>query len=605
MPGVNDHQEDPLVESDDDDDSLRTRLATKGRFSNIKGFRMIVLAMTVFSIAILVSLVITILVGKSPKKDQYAVSSDSATCARVGNDIMKKGGSAVDSAVAILFCLGVVHPHSSGIGGGGFMLVRNGSNTTVFNFRETAPSQARFDMYDGNEILMELGGLAVAVPGEVKGMEHAHRLYGTLKWPDVVQPAINLARHGFPFESSVKRALESMLQVTNGSAEGRAMFKPFRDMLMPDGVVPAVGTNLTRHSLADTLEEIALHGSAALYTGHIAETIVDAVKKARGIMVLDDLKQYNVSVDSPTVTNLTKGWTMYSAPPPASGIIASFIASILTGYGGLSDDALSYHRMVEAFKFAYAQRSYLADPHFNYSSGVKDLIERKLANRTFADEVRRMITDSHTHNVSYYGGEYDVRASSGTTHVSVVRADSAVSVTSTINTYFGALIMTDSGIVLNNEMDDFAAPNVTSFYGLPPAEPNFVEPYKRPLSSQTPTIVCDEKGDVRLVLGASGGTHITTSVFQVFAKVHWQGKSVYDTVLQPRLHDQLIPPYVMAETAMDPAIIAGLQARKHVVNATYRALAVVQAVERTSNGTLRAQADVVRKGGASFVGNVP
>ena len=597
-----------LVDEDDESPSsyspgavpdIRTR--RKGPCASVSRFGMITLGMTVFAAAVIVSLIINILV--TPSKEEYAISADSSTCAAVGRDVFLDKGSAVDAAIATLLCLGVVHPHSSGIGGGGFMVIHTPLNSTVYNFRESAPGASTTDMYGGDAERMEVGGLAIGVPGELKGLRKAWESYGSLPWKRLVMPAVKLARSGFPLEKSVVHALHVVYNETNETAEGSALFKPFRDVFMPNGSIPAEGTIITRPNLANALELIANNGSDKFYYGEIGKGIIEAVTSHGGIMTLEDLEQYSVKEERPVHVDLNHGWKLYGAPPPASGALIAFMSNILAGYNGLDDSVLSYHRMVEAFKFAYAQRSYLGDPHFNYSEGVDDLVTSKLLNASYSDWVRRQITDNTTHNVSYYGGEYQSPMNSGTTHVSVVRGSTSVAVTSTINTYFGALVMTKDGIILNNEMDDFSAPNITNFFGLPPSKPNFVEPNKRPQSSQSPTIVVDDKGTVRCVLGASGGTKITTNVYQVYANIHLKKQTVYNAVKNPRLHHQLLPDYVQAERELSGTIVQGLQKLHHMVKKT-GPLAVVQAIERTENGTLRAQADVNRKGGASYCGTI-
>ena len=573
------------------------------------GFAAIVSAMAVFAAVVTVALVINIIVHNKQKSSSswrghnvsVAVSSDSPTCTKLAIDLLKQNGSAVDAAVGALLCLGVVHPQSSGIGGGGFMVIKNSTHHEVIDAREVAPSAANKDMFERNSTLMLHSGLAVAVPGELKGLELAHRRHGNLAWKDVVMPASKLASGGFPAEEALVHALTS--------EKDRIMATPSMAVLaknlLKDGKVPAVDQTLTRPELADTLEVIANSGSAdGFYSGKIAQSIVDAVQSFGGIITMADLQSYQPKKRNATQVKLSmagvEGWTILSAPTPASGAVLSLIANIMDGYTNLDDSVLSYHRMIESFKFAYGQRSWLGDPGFNYSVNASQITARML-DRQFANELRGKISDAHTFNVSYYGGHFDVRKTPGTTHLSVLRGNDAVAVTSTVNTYFGAGAVTSTGIVLNNEMNDFSAPGITNAFGLPPSPANFVEPGKKPLSSQSPTIVLDNNGTVRAVLGASGGTKITTTTYQVLANMLMKGKNVVDAIAQYRLHHQLEPDFVFAETTVPASLKTGLEGKQHIVNSTYTALAVCQAIHRAADGTVTAHADVGRKGGLGEV----
>lgn len=511
-----------------------------------------------------------------------AVATDNKICSGIGRDMLMENGTSVDAAIAALLCLGVMNAHSTGIGGGGFMMVYEAKKKqgSVIDFRETAPQKAHKDMFQGDATKGIRGGLAVAVPGELRGMQLAHEKYGRLQWRELFQPAIKLCNEGFEVTESLGIAIDKWKDdVLNNTC--------LRDIYTKHGQILKKGDKIYNKALGKTLKTIADHGNAdPFYRGKLAKTFVKEVKKHGGIMTLADMRGY-AAIERDPVVSRVGDFTMLNTPPPASGPVLAYILNILKGYNmtakDMKDDpALVYHRFVEAFNFAYAKRTLLADP--DIEPGIQKVID-DLMNDTIAEKTRRKISDKKTHDPSYYGGKYSVPITTGTTHLVVVGpGGDATAVTSTVNGYLGAKFRScKMGIIYNNEMDDFSTPGLANEFGLPPSAANYIKPHKRPLSSSAPVIVLDKHMNVRLVAGGSGGSIITTAVSQVIMNNLWFGMSPKDSIQQPRIHSQLIPHNIFAETRMSKAIVASLQARGHNVTVTDGSHAVVQGIARVDN----------------------
>ncbi|KAH3886704.1 glutathione hydrolase 1 proenzyme-like [Dreissena polymorpha] len=533
-----------------------------------RGLRIIIICAFVFSLVITVALILSIYLGPPQIGANAAISSDVRECSDIGLQMLNKGGNAVDAAVAAMFCLGVVNAESSGLGGGGFMLVHDHKveKSEVFDFRETAPSQARPEMYKGSPLKQKLGALAVAVPGELKGMEAAHQKYGKLPWKTVVSPAANLARNGFHMTGHTEFVLNS--PKLNLEAFMQSKIAPF---YIIDGKPKKTGDLIVRKELAETLDKIATEGSAVFYSGGIADSIVKELVNAGspGIVTKDDLANYEVQMRS-VVKTTYKDYTVESVPAPGSGPVVLSIMNFMEGYLDLMSDAQSYHLLLEAFKFGYAQRGLLGDPKFNTQA-----IENATTVMISKEEAARLrnITTNQTRDASFYSSSVHQTPDAGTSHLSVIdTAELMVSVTSTINDWFGSMVLTDTGILLNNQMADFGLPGTV----------NEIRGGKRPQSSMSPTVVY-ETGHLcglRMACGAANGTRIITGIAEVLFNNLTLNYYLEKSVSSPRMHSDLYPnaSLVEVEDGFPGEVLTGLKAMGHAVQGVPRELSAVNVV---------------------------
>ncbi|KAI0837018.1 gamma-glutamyltranspeptidase [Hypoxylon sp. FL0890] len=516
-----------------------------------------------------------------------AVASENAICSKIGTSLLEAGGNAADALVGTVFCVGVTGMYHSGIGGGGFMLVRGSDGKYEFiDFRETAPAAAFQDMYNNNTDLSLYGGLASGVPGELRGLEYLHRNYGKLSWASVMAPAIMLAREGFEVTEDLVKYMNSVTPNNNFLTDDPAWAIDFA----PKGYLVRRGDTLTRKRYADTLEVIAREGPDAFYTGAIAKATIAAVQKANGTMTLDDLRNYTVAIRRPAEIEY-RGYKLRSVSAPASGAVALSTLKIVDGYDDFGNPAainLTTHRLDEAMKFAYGQRAKLGDPFF--VEGLDEYQDSMLTDET-ATEIRSKISDFSTHNVSYYDADgLESLETPGTSHV--VTADKtglAVSLTTTINLLFGSqVIVPETGVIMNNEMNDFSVPGSSNAFGYIPSPENFIRPGKRPLSSISGTIVETADGKLYFVIGSAGGSRIITATVQNIHHVIDQNFTTSEALAAPRLHDQLIPAQVSFEYAYDNSTVAYMKSLGCNVTWTAPGQSTAQGLRLLPNGTFEA-----------------
>ncbi|GLA89218.1 hypothetical protein AtubIFM56815_003690 [Aspergillus tubingensis] len=517
-----------------------------------------------------------------------AVASESAICSRHGTDIINMGGNAADAMVATMLCVGTVGMYHSGIGGGGFMLVKTPEGSfEAIDFRETAPAAAFQDMFENNTKASVSGGLASAVPGELRGLGYLHNKYGSLPWSTVVQPAIQTAREGW----SVGHDLVRYMKAAVGDDEDFLSQDPTWALdFAPNGTRLGLGDTITRKRYAATLETIANEGPDAFYSGSIAKTMIDAVQKANGTMTLEDLANYTVAIRNISEIDY-RGYRITSTPAPSSGIVALNVLKVLGTYDNLfSPDTLnlSTHRLDEAIRFGYGLRTNLGDPFF--LDGMDTYQEMMLAESTI-EEIRKNISDQHTQAVSAYNPQgYESLETPGTSHIAAIdHSGLAISAITTINLLFGSKVMVpETGIIMNNEMDDFSIPNSSNSFGYIPSEANFIRPGKRPLSSCTPAIVTHPNGTVFFVAGSAGGSRIITATIQNIIHAVDEGLSAAEALAQPRLHDQLVPNRVTFEYDYDNETVSFMEARGHNVTWVGPGESTAQAIRVLPNGTFDA-----------------
>lgn len=496
------------------------------------------------------------------------VSSVSEIASRVGVDVMKRGGNAVDAAVAVGLALAVVWPSAGNIGGGGFMVIRMADGrTTAIDYREMAPAAAHRNVYldEKGEYIKEssqYGHRAAGVPGTVAGMALALEKYGRLKWATVIEPARRLAAEGFPVWYQLERSLK-------GSSTQLSRYPETKRIFLRDGKPYETGETFRQPELAAVLTRLKSFGPREFYSGRTARLIEAAMKRAAGNgapwMTVEDLKNYRAVERTPLRGNY-RGYEVITMPPPSSGGIAMLaMLNILERYdlkGMGAGSAAALHLQVEAMRRAFADRAeFLGDPDF-VKVPVAGLTSRGYADRQAAtiDPLRATPSSAIGH------GDPVPYESEETTHFTVVDGDgNVVSNTYTLNDGYGNKITVEgAGFLLNNEMDDFAPkPGSTNFYGLIQGEANAVAARKRPLSSMTPTIVLRD-GQLQFAVGSPGGPTIINTVTQIILNIIDFGMNIQQAIDWPRLHHQWMPDEIRYEPlGVNPDTLRRLQEMGH------------------------------------------
>ncbi len=534
------------------------------------------------------------------RAEHGVVVSVESLASEVGRDVLAAGGNAVDAAVAVAFALAVTYPQAGNLGGGGFLLYRTpGGEHHALDFREAAPAALRPELFldeDGRPVPGRSldTGLAVGVPGSVAGLWEAHRRWGSRPWAGLLAPAVRLAAEGFPISRREADDLSTSGKRILADPEARRIFTR-------DGVWPRAGERLVQPDLAATLRRIADRGPEGFYRGPVARAIVDAVNGAGGVMTRRDLARYRAVWREP-VRGSYRGYTVVSFPPPSSGGVALLqMLKLLERHDLAASGAgssLTLHRVAEVERRVYADRSrWLGDPDF-WNVPVAGLLDPEY----LAQRAATIRDDRATPSTEIAPGEPPRHESADTTHFSVADArGGAVALTTTLNAAYGVgIVAPGTGVLLNNEIDDFAvAPGVPNAYGLVGGEANSIAGAKRPLSSMTPAIVEAPGGGDRpfLVLGSPGGPRIITAVLQVVLNVIDHGMPLQEAVDAPRFHHQWLPDRLFHESrGLVEDVRRGLEARGHRVVERDGDVGNVNAIGLAPDGAWLGAADPRREG---------
>jgi gamma-glutamyltranspeptidase/glutathione hydrolase/leukotriene-C4 hydrolase len=476
---------------------------------------------------------------------------------------------------------------------------RPGTKSKVFtiDFRGMAPASTTPTMYDnGKRYLSETGGLAVVIPGELAGLQKAHDEWGALPWKNVLVDAAELSM-GWTVDKELARRLQWFPQFANLTDPNMA---EFRKIFAPNGTLLKEGDPIERNNYAYTLLNVAHAGAKVFYNGStITQSLVNAINNRGGNVTLQDFKNYEPLMYR-SVEGSYRGKKIYTPRAPTSGPVLLHMLNLIEGYNFTRRNGLDTHRMVEAMKFGNAEKSRMSDPKYRFDTTLIDEIPTK----QFADEVRARIIDTRTQPTEYYRPFYTLKPDPGTSHVSVVDKDGMmVSVTSSVNWFWGSQIMDNvTGIVLNNQMNDFSTFNETNLFGEFPARWNLPYPGKRPLSSMAPTVIETEDGKPYIAIGASGGPTIFPAVFQTLVNIIDYDMDPSEAIEFGRLHNQLKPEVTLADETYRADILDDLGRRRHKIQVLdiYRnGSSCVQAVMRDPKSGLLLGASDSRKNGVA------
>lgn len=562
----------------------------------------------------------------------FAVASDHRTCSHIGLNILKMGGNSVDSAIATCFCIGIMNSFSSGIGGGTVMLIseksdnkasvskadddiyisEDGIHYHVINAREKAPLSAHKDMYKDNIKDAQIGSKAIGVPGEILGMYTAWRKHGKLPWHYLVEPSIPLAKI-----HKVSKLLASKLKEKEADIFSHPHLDEFRKIFAPNGKLLQEGDYVRNENLAKSLRLIADEGAYTFYNGTLSKLIVQDIQDLGGLITEADLAAYTVKEEKPLCTHFF-GHHICSSNSEISGGACSIMAyNILEQLykripifsKDMTPEKIKHrfqHYTIEAMKWIFSHRMNLGDPEF---VDTRDIVN-DMTSKSYASRIVDRISDDHTEkDFKKYAplnhpNIFSSVPNGGTTHLSVVDSENrTVAMTSTINLYFGSMVLgARTGIIFNDEMDDFSTPGQYNGFNIPPSEANFISPGKRPLSSMSPTIVY-KNGELYMSIGASGGPRIITATLQAVLNGIIFDKELDSMISSPRFHHQLLPPVLYVDKEFDEATKKYFESLGHTIQIVNfengSSVGVVQGIV-VKEGKLYASSDWRKPAGRSY-----
>ncbi|XP_015121814.2 glutathione hydrolase 1 proenzyme [Diachasma alloeum] len=529
-----------------------------------------------------------------------AVCSDGAPCAEIGKGILAKNGSAVDATIATMICNGLVNMQAMGLGGGFMMTIydRKTQKSYFLVSRDVAPLAARSNMYHNQGVnATNIGPLAISVPGEIAGYSTVHEKFGRLKWEELWAPNIELCDRGWNMTKGLYDDSLEAIDLVRADSTLRKIF-----IVEGSDELKKPGSLIKPDKLCDTMRILQKKGAKEFYNGTLGKMYIDDLRRQGSILTMEDLNRYRPVWKTTLQTNLSDGTRVFTPNLPSSGALLSFILNVLDEFKftpdslkGWNNTILTYHRIIETWKFAYSMRSKMGDDLF---VDMREFV-KNLTSRDYARSVKAQITDDRTWNDPiHYGAGKELRGDHGTAQISVLAPDGdAASVTSSINMYFGSGIVSEqTGIVSNAGMDDFTVLGRVNYYGVAGTNKNnLIEPLKRPMSSMVPSILVSPSGDVRMVIGGAGGTKITTSVSFTIARHLWMNNTIKEALDASRIHHQVYPMKVAYEYGVPQPVIRGLQNLGHKTS-RYRDRGSCVCGLTQINGTVYANADHRKNG---------
>ncbi|KFV12095.1 Gamma-glutamyltransferase 7, partial [Pterocles gutturalis] len=537
------------------------------------GLTVIITACLTFAMGVTVALIMQIYFGDPQIFHRGAVVTDAARCTALGIEVLNKQGSSVDAAIASAFCAGIVNPHTSGIGGGGVMLVHDirKNKSWVIDFREVAPLGIPLE---GDLQKDTKPGLLVGVPGMIRGMHQAHQLHGRLPWSKLLGLAASVAQEGFNVTHDLAKAV-SELKDLNYSDK-------FRETFLPDGQPLLPGMFVRRLDLAAVLELVGTEGVSAFYSGNLTQEIISEVHSYGGVLVEEDFSNYSVTVEDPVHT-VYRGHLVFSPPPPHAGPALITALNILEGFNITNQVSRGnfLHWMAETLKISLSLASDLGDPSEDMS--VAHAAEGMLS-KWEANALRQLVNDSQSFSADLHAPPFSVESGPAASQVLVMGPDDfIVAVVSSLNRPFGSGIITPSGVLLNSQMLDFSWQNKTVNHSIPRPQ-NLIQPRKRPLSFLLPTIVRPSEGmcGTYLCLGANNGDKALSGIVQVLVNVLTFNKNLSESLSLGRLHPQLQSNTLQVDNEFPEEDIEFLVARGHQVDRV-KVLSLVHGDRRTNS----------------------